>query len=179
MWRLKTSEGGGPWVQTVSGFHGRQVWEFDPNAGTDEERAKVEQLRREFTDNRFRRRESQDLLMRMQVYIHISQVIRQSKFTFKFNFLKFFFVDSCKQLTGLKHPDADMHAGANKLEEGDEVTVEILEESLRRALGWMAALQAEDGHWPGDFSGIMYLLPFWVGLRSPRVQHLHRSFMRN
>ncbi|KAJ1276757.1 hypothetical protein BS78_05G239300 [Paspalum vaginatum] len=115
MWRLKVSEGGGgPWLQTVSGFHGRQVWEFDPNAGTDDERAHVERLRREFTENRFRRRESQDLLMRMQ------------------------------------------------LEDGDEVTQEILQESQRRALGWMSALQAEDGHWPGDFSGIMFLLPFWV-----------------
>ncbi|KAJ1276779.1 hypothetical protein BS78_05G241200 [Paspalum vaginatum] len=130
MWRLKVSEGGGPWLQTVSGFHGRQVWEFDPNAGTDDERAHVERLRREFTENRFRRRESQDLLMRMQ-------------FTGKRN----------------------LHAGlptAVKLEDGDEVTQEILQESQRRAMGWMSALQAEDGHWPGDYSGILYLLPFWV-----------------
>ncbi|CAN6180404.1 unnamed protein product [Urochloa humidicola] len=130
MWRLKISEGGGPWMQTVSDFHGRQVWEFDANAGTDEERTKVEQLRREFTENRFRRRESQDLLMRMQ-------------------------------FTGLNHLHADMTAAA-KLEDGDEVTQEILQESLRRALGWMSSLQAEDGHWPGDFSGIMYLMPFWI-----------------
>jgi hypothetical protein len=44
MWRLKIGEGGGPWMPTVSDFHGRQVWEFDPDAGTDEERIKVEQL---------------------------------------------------------------------------------------------------------------------------------------
>ncbi|XP_025810653.1 achilleol B synthase-like isoform X3 [Panicum hallii] len=130
MWRLKISEGAGAWLQTVSNFHGRQVWEFDPDAGTDQERAKVEQLRREFSENRFRRRESQDLLMRMQ-------------------------------FTGLDHLRADMPA-AVKLEDGDEVTEEILQESLRRALGWMSDLQAEDGHWPGDFSGIMYLLPFWI-----------------
>jgi len=95
-------------MQTVSEFHGRQVWEFDPDAGTDEERAKVELLRQDFTENRFRRRESQDLLMRMQ-------------------------------LTGEKHLRADMPA-ATKLADGDEVTEEILHESLRRALGWMSAL---------------------------------------
>ncbi|KAK3130338.1 hypothetical protein QOZ80_6BG0492180 [Eleusine coracana subsp. coracana] len=67
MWRLKTSEGGGQWMQTVSEFHGRQVWEFHSDAGTEEERAQVERLRREFTDNRFQRRESSDLLMRMQL----------------------------------------------------------------------------------------------------------------
>ncbi|KAJ1276758.1 hypothetical protein BS78_05G239300 [Paspalum vaginatum] len=67
----------------------------------------------------------------------------------------------CMQFTGQRN----LHAGlptAVKLEDGDEVTQEILQESQRRALGWMSALQAEDGHWPGDFSGIMFLLPFWV-----------------
>ncbi|KAL6644329.1 hypothetical protein ACP70R_015937 [Stipagrostis hirtigluma subsp. patula] len=130
MWRLKTSVGDRPWLQTVSGFHGRQVWEFDPEAGTEEERAHVERLRQEYTLNRFRRRESQDLLMRMQ-------------------------------FTGLKDLRADMPE-AVQLEDGDEVTEEILQATLRRALGWMSALQAEDGHWPGDFGGIMYLLPFWI-----------------
>lgn len=67
----------------------------------------------------------------------------------------------CKQFTGLNHLHADMPA-ATKLEDGDEVTEEILQESLRRGLSWMSALQADDGHWPGDFSAIMYLLPFWV-----------------
>ncbi|TVU51660.1 hypothetical protein EJB05_03100, partial [Eragrostis curvula] len=135
MWRLKTSKGGGPWMQTMSDYHGRQVWEFHPDAGSEEERAQVERLRREFTENRFRRRESQDLLMRMQ-----------GLYT---------------QFTGLKHLHADMPT-AVKLEEGDELTEEILLASLRRGLDWMAALQADDGHWPGDYSGIMYLLPFWI-----------------
>jgi hypothetical protein len=56
----------------VSGnnFIGRQHWEFDPNAGTPEERAQVEKARQEFKNNRFRTKQSADLFMRMQVYLH-------------------------------------------------------------------------------------------------------------
>ena len=70
MWRLKVGEGGGPWLQSTNGFLGRTVWEFDARAGTPEERAEVERMRREFADSRLRRRESADLLMRLQVYVH-------------------------------------------------------------------------------------------------------------
>jgi hypothetical protein len=67
MWRLKVSEGAGPWLKSSNNFLGRAVWEFDRDLGTPEERAEVKRVRRAFTENRFQKRHSEDLLMRMQV----------------------------------------------------------------------------------------------------------------
>lgn len=67
MWKLKIAEGEGPWLTTTNGHVGKQHWEFDAEAGTAEERAQVEAMRLDFNKNRFRFRQSADLLMRMQV----------------------------------------------------------------------------------------------------------------
>ncbi|XP_044463335.1 lupeol synthase-like [Mangifera indica] len=65
MWKLKIAQDG-EWLSSVNNHIGRQHWEFDPTAGTPEELAQVEKVRREFKKNRFRVKQSADLLMRMQ-----------------------------------------------------------------------------------------------------------------
>lgn len=72
MWKLKIADGNGPWLTTTNNHVGRQHWEFDPEAGTPEERAHVEKLRDDFKKNRFRIKQSSDLLMRIQVTLYIS-----------------------------------------------------------------------------------------------------------
>ncbi|CAJ1951644.1 unnamed protein product [Sphenostylis stenocarpa] len=66
MWKLKIGEGGKRLI-SANNFVGRQHWVFDPNAGTPEERAEIETLRRQFTSNRFSIKQSSDLFVRMQL----------------------------------------------------------------------------------------------------------------
>ncbi|ESQ50636.1 hypothetical protein EUTSA_v10022563mg [Eutrema salsugineum] len=84
MWKLKTGEGNGedPYLFSSNNFTGRQIWEFDPKAGTPEERAAVEEARRSFYDNRSRVKASSDLLWRMQFLkeAKFEQVIPPVKF---------------------------------------------------------------------------------------------------
>ncbi|KAH6767035.1 cycloartenol synthase 1 [Perilla frutescens var. hirtella] len=66
MWKLKFSEGSSPWLRTVNGHVGRQVWEFDPSLGSPEELAEIEMLREQFHNHRFEKPHSSDLLMTLQ-----------------------------------------------------------------------------------------------------------------
>ncbi|KAH0684699.1 hypothetical protein KY290_023414 [Solanum tuberosum] len=66
MWKLKVAEGGSPWLRTLNGHIGRQVWEFDPNLGSPKDLEEIEKFRAEFYKNRFETKHSSDLLMRYQ-----------------------------------------------------------------------------------------------------------------
>ncbi|KAL8135298.1 hypothetical protein AgCh_010092 [Apium graveolens] len=66
MWKLKIAEGASPWLRTSNNHSGRQIWEFDPNLGSPEELAQIEKARKSYHENRFRERQSSDLLMRIQ-----------------------------------------------------------------------------------------------------------------
>ncbi|XP_062112863.1 beta-amyrin synthase-like [Humulus lupulus] len=67
MWKLKIAEGGNDsYIYSTNEFVGRQIWEFDTEGGTAEERAEVEAARSNFYNNRFQLKACSDLLWRMQ-----------------------------------------------------------------------------------------------------------------
>ena len=75
MWHF-VSQGdshGNPFLETTNDFVGRQYWEFDPSAGTPDERAEVDRLRKAFTASRHKKRDSDDALIRLQARHRISQ----------------------------------------------------------------------------------------------------------
>ncbi|XP_021825164.1 cycloartenol Synthase-like [Prunus avium] len=129
MWRLKLSEGKDPWITSVNNHIGRQYWEFDPNLGTPEERAQVEKARHEFRKNRFQSKHSSDLLMRLQ-------------------FAK-------EKACEMKQVPAQVKVRSDE----EEISEEAVGITLRRALSFYSTLQAEDGFWPGDYGGPLFLLP--------------------
>nr|ACO24697.1 beta-amyrin synthase [Gentiana straminea] len=67
MWRLKIGEGGNdPNLYSTNNYVGRQIWEYDRNAGIAEEREEVEEARRNFWNNRRHVKPSSDILWRLQ-----------------------------------------------------------------------------------------------------------------
>ncbi|KAF3775945.1 Cycloartenol synthase [Nymphaea thermarum] len=67
MWRLKVAEGSeNPWLRTTNNHVGREVWEFEPDFWSEEDRKAIEEARANFTKHRFEKKHSSDLIMRMQ-----------------------------------------------------------------------------------------------------------------
>ncbi|PPD68906.1 hypothetical protein GOBAR_DD34214 [Gossypium barbadense] len=82
--------------------------------------------RQSFRDNRFHKKHSSDLLMRIQ------------------------FAEEKQSVTNLPQ---------TKLEEFEDVKEEAVMTTLRSVLDFYSTIQADDGHWPGNYGGPMFLLP--------------------
>ncbi|KAM7515450.1 hypothetical protein LguiA_005033 [Lonicera macranthoides] len=67
MWKLKVGKGEGPWLRSINNFVGRQIWEFEEDEGSPEERDMVEKARELYHQNRFQVKPSSDILMQMQL----------------------------------------------------------------------------------------------------------------
>ncbi|XP_031254808.1 beta-amyrin synthase-like [Pistacia vera] len=67
MWRLKIAKGGdSPYISSTNSYVGRQIWEFDPSAGTPEELAEIEEARQNYRNNSHQVKPSADVLWRLQ-----------------------------------------------------------------------------------------------------------------
>ena len=68
MWRLKSASdtAGHPLLHSLNDFQGRQIWDFDADAGTSKDREAVQAAQRAFTTNRLDEKHSSDLLLRLQ-----------------------------------------------------------------------------------------------------------------
>ncbi|KAF7148815.1 hypothetical protein RHSIM_Rhsim03G0095400 [Rhododendron simsii] len=131
MWKLKIAEGKGPYLFSTNNYVGRQIWEFDPDAGTPEEREAIEQARQEYKDNskkdRTRALPCADLLMRIQLK-------KENK-------------------------NIDLSIAPVRLGETDEVKYEAVTTALRKAIRLNRAIQSSDGHWPAENAGPMFFTP--------------------
>ncbi|KAL1318851.1 hypothetical protein HN51_071131 [Arachis hypogaea] len=162
MWKLKVSERKEEkeWVRSMNKHLGRQFWEFDPHLGTQQHHLQLQQLRQHFTDNRFQSNHSSDLLMRFQFAME----------------------------KGLKMNNKNVNK-IEKVESEEEIKEEVVRKTLKSALRSLSTLQTEDGFWPGDYGGPLFLLPglvigLWVtgainAILSPEHKQEIRRYLFN
>lgn len=127
MWKFVSASCAGDPLISLNSNQGRQTWEFDPNAGTAEQRKQVEHLRETFSSNRHAQKHSADELLRLQA--SANGAARQQPIP------------------------------ATPLVDGQEQDAERVAQHLRGGMAFHEGLQAEDGHFPGDYGGPMFLMP--------------------
>lgn len=114
---------------SLNNHAGRYAWDFDPTLGTPELRAEVEALRARFTANRHTQKHSADELLRLQAR---------------------------PKLDARAHADA---VPADPLPAGTPPAPERVAQQLRGAISFYECLQQQNGEWPGDYGGPMFLFP--------------------
>nr|XP_043609055.1 dammarenediol II synthase-like [Erigeron canadensis] len=129
MWELKISEGNGPYLYSTNNFVGRQLWEFNPNGGTSDEKAEIERVRQNYKVNRKNGgfHACGDLLAHMQL-------IKESGI----------------DVTSI---------APRRLTQDEEVNFEAITTAVKKAVRLHCAIQAHDGHWPAENAGPMFFTP--------------------
>ena len=140
MWRFRSadSDGENPHLRSLNGNIGRQTWHWDERAGTAKERKEVEKLRARFAANRLHQKHSGDELLRYQN----KDRRRVGPFA----------VDR-------ETATATATATANGANGAAPVTAATADAAMRNAVSFYEMLQDDDGHWPGDYGGPMFLMP--------------------
>jgi cycloartenol synthase len=131
MWVFKPAAGDDPRLASMNSHQGRQTWVWDASAGTPEQRAAAEAARAKFAASRLEQRHSADELLRIQAGDRIAAAAA----------------------AGDVPPQPPPAAGAAPLAPA------AVAAALRGGIGYYQALQCDDGHFPGDYGGPMFLMP--------------------
>lgn len=132
MWRLRTgaaSAAGATDLSSLNDHVGRQTWAYDAGAGTPEERAAVEEARAAFARHRSTRKHSADELLRLQ---------------------------AAGTPAGRAPRPAPPPPGPGRDVHADDASTTA---ALHAGASFYATLQSDEGHWPGDYGGPLFLFP--------------------
>ena len=122
---------------SLNGHVGRNTWTWDPEAGTKAERAAVDRARALFAKHRHEQQHSSDALLRLQY-------------------------DALREARGrvLQTPPPPPRAYEPPAVAPDAPAPRAaVDQCLRAGVDFFQGLQDEDGHWPSDYGGPMFLLP--------------------
>ncbi|KAJ3693471.1 hypothetical protein LUZ60_008951 [Juncus effusus] len=141
MWKLKISEGD-RFVRTCRGYLGREIWEFNEELGSSDERAAVERAREDGT---------------LEPIIFVTEY-------FPLPLIQFIFISVTKYLSAeklAKENNFDIMAKKSKPEnmEGGEKNISA---SLQKAVNYLSVIQAKSGHWPGDLPGPIFMTTYLI-----------------
>jgi len=131
MWRFTSAQGATtPHLTSLNGHAGRQVWAYDEDGGTEDERAAVAAAQAAYASTRRTVKHSGDVLLRLQA------------------------ASAAAAASSTPCP-APPPAGPGR-EAADEASTTA---ALHAGAAFYAGLQAPDGHWPGDYGGPLFLFP--------------------